>query len=84
MEPISTEEKEVRKMGRTVYINGKPYVVPVHVTGEDLRRIADIPRERQLVHIRPEGNVIVPKGHAMTVDEGEQFIDLPQGVFGWE
>ena len=71
-------------MGRTVYINGQPYVVPVHVTGEDLRRIAHVPEERQLVHIRPKGNEIVPKRRAMTVDEGDQFIDLPQAEFGWE
>jgi hypothetical protein len=69
-------------MGRTVYINGQPYIVPDRVTGGELRDIGGIHPSRQLIRLDGEGNELISSQRSIAVREGDQFMDLPQAEFG--
>ena len=71
-----TMAKKIRLNGRDVYI---PDSV---VTAEQILADAHINPNNNLVHVRPDGNFLIPKNRPVDINEGSAFIDLPPRVKG--
>lgn len=70
-------------MGRRVMINGRQVVLQdVVVSGRELRALAEIPEDRNLILQRPEGNFLVANDQRLAVLDDDYFSDAPTFKYG--
>jgi hypothetical protein len=61
-------------------INGRDVVIPSTTTDTQIREVAQIDPQRNLIRRTREGNFLVPRGAPIEVEEGDTFIDAPARV----
>lgn len=67
---------------RRIVVGGKEVVVPSETTGKELKKIADIPDNRQLVEQSKNGSVRIDDKKKVKVSPDSVFDDVPKLKFG--
>lgn len=68
---------------KKIIIDGQEFEVPVDtLTGDGLRRLADVPEEDVIYRVREGRHEVVPEGSEVEVEEGDRFGTLPRFISG--
>lgn len=68
-------------------MNGREFDVPTNEHGDvnvvDVRRVANVPDDRTIIHQKPTGeNQIMPKNGRIHINPYDQFMDSPRAKRG--
>ena len=63
---------------RKIVVGGKEIVVPTETTGKEIKKIAEIPNNRQLIKQDEKGSVRVNDKEKVNVSPDTVFDDIPK------
>jgi len=73
--------KEVIRMAETM-IGGRMANIPSPATDEEIRKAGGIKNGRILMMRKREGNIVIPRGSKVNVQDGAVFVDAPPRIKG--
>ncbi len=67
---------------RKIVVGGKEVVVPTETTGKEIKKIAEIPDNRQLIEQGKDGSNRIDDKQKIKVSPDSAFDDVPKLKFG--
>ena len=67
---------------RRITVAGREIVVPAEMTGREIKTIAGIPANRQIIQQDERGSLQVNDNEKITVSPDAVFQDIPKLIFG--
>ena len=68
---------------KKIIIDGQEFEVPAEsLTGNGLRRVAEVPQEDVIYRVRDGRHEVVPEDSDVELDEGDRFGTLPRFISG--
>lgn len=66
-----------------IVYQGEEHAIPDgEMHGEELLRELDVPKDHNLIVLRPEGNQLVPRRGKVRPVDGDHFLDAPTFEYG--